>query len=132
MARAKHMERLKELEERFRLLVEASSIGMVVVDAEGIIIMSNPAAESMLGYDKGKLNGLSVDSLLPATQRDLHVRMRAEFLLNPEVRKMGKGRKLEAVTADGRKIPVEVGLNPFLNHGKHVVLASIIDLSGRY
>ena len=131
MARAKHMERLKELEERFRLLVEASSIGMVVVDAEGIIIMSNPSAESMLGYDKGKLNGLSVDGLLPAAQRDLHVRMRAEFLLNPEVRNMGKGRKLEALTADGRKIPVEVGLNPFLNHGKQVVLASIIDLSGR-
>lgn len=131
ITRARQMERLKELEERFRLLVEASSIGMVVVDAEGIIIMSNPSAETMLGYDKGKLNGLSVDSLLPAAIRDLHVRMRAEFLLNPEVRKMGKGRKLEALTADGGKIPVEVGLNPFLNHGKQVVLASIIDLSGR-
>ena len=42
---------------------------------------------------------------------------------------MGKGRKLEALTADGRRIPVEVGLNPFLDHGKQVVLASIIDLS---
>ena len=130
MARASQMERLKELEERFRLLVEASSVGMVVVDAEGFIIMSNPSAESMLGYDKGGLNGLSVDSLLPTSQRDLHARMRTEFLLNPEVRNMGRGRKLEALTTDGRRIPVEVGLNPFLDHGKQVVLASIIDLSG--
>jgi PAS domain S-box-containing protein len=128
MVRAKQMERLKELEERFRLLVEASSIGMVVVDADGFITMSNPAAESMLGYDKGGLDGLSADSLLPTSQRDLHARMRTEFLLNPEVRTMGKGRKLEALTADGRKIPVEVGLNPFLDHGNQVVLASIIDL----
>jgi PAS domain S-box-containing protein len=130
MARASQMERLKELEERFRLLVEASSVGMVVVDTEGLIIMSNPSAESMLGYDKGGLNGLSVDSLLPASQRDLHAHMRTEFLQNPEVRKMGRGRKLEALTADSRRIPVEVGLNPFLDHGKQVVLASIIDLSG--
>jgi PAS domain S-box-containing protein len=131
MARASQMERLKELEERFRLLVEASSVGMVVVDAEGLIIMSNPSAESMLGYDKGGLDGLSVDSLLPASQRDLHVRMRTGFLQNPEVRKMGRGRKLEALTADGRRIPVEVGLNPFMDLGKQVVLASIIDLSRR-
>ena len=74
---------------------------------------------------------LSVDSLLPSAQRSDHARLRAEFLRNPEVRRMGQGRKLEAVTADGRKILVEVGLNPYLDHGKQVVLASIIDLSGK-
>jgi PAS domain S-box-containing protein len=129
MARADQLERLKELEERFRLLVEASSVGMVVVDAEGVILMSNSSAESMLGYTKGGLQGLSVDSLLPSSQRSQHARMRAGFLQNPEVRKMGVGRKLEALTADGRRIPVEVGLNPYLDQGKQVVLASIIDLS---
>ena len=130
MARASQMERLKELEERFRLLVEASSVGMVLVDAEGTIVMSNPAAESMLGYEEGGLDGISVDSLLPSGQRDLHARMRSGFLQNPEVRKMGRGRKLEAVAADGHRIPVEVGLNPFRDNGRQVVLASIIDLSG--
>jgi PAS domain S-box-containing protein len=129
LARADQMARLRELEERFRLLVEASSVGMVVVDAEGVIQMSNSAAESMLGYPEGGLQGLSVDSLLPSVQRSQHARMRADFLLNPEVRKMGVGRKLEALTADGRRIPVEVGLNPYMDHGKQVVLASIIDLS---
>ncbi len=128
-AQANHMRRLKELEERFHLSVEASSVGMLVVDAEGTIILSNTAAESMLGYEKDALQGASVDSLLPPAQRSDHARLRAEFLQNPEVRKMGQDRKLEAVTADGRKILVEVGLNPYLDHGKQVVLASIIDLS---
>jgi PAS domain S-box-containing protein len=128
-ARADHMERLKELEERFRLLVEASGVGMVVVDGEGVILMSNSAAESMLGYPEGGLLGVSVDSLLPPGQRSQHARMRGDYLLNPEVRKMGAGRKLEALTATGRRIPVEVGLNPYLDNGKQVVLASIIDLS---
>ncbi len=39
-----HMQRLKELEERFHLSVEASSVGMLVVDAEGSIILNNTAA----------------------------------------------------------------------------------------
>jgi len=129
MAHAGQMERLRELEERFRLLVEASGVGMVVVNEAGEIVMSNSSAETMLGYPAGGLQGLSVDSLLPATQRSQHARMRASYLQNPEVRKMGAGRKLEALTADGRRIPVEVGLNPYLDHGKQVVLASIIDLS---
>jgi len=128
-ARAEQMERLNELEKRFRLLVEASGVGMVVVNSEGTILMSNSTAESMLGYAKGGLKGLSVDSLLPPEQRTHHASIRAEYLRNPEVRKMGAGRKLEALTADGRRIPVEVGLNPYLDHGKQVVLASIIDLS---
>jgi len=128
-ARAEQMERLNEMEKRFRLLVEASGVGMVVVNAEGTILMSNSTAESMLGYPKDGLKGLSVDSLLPPEQRTHHARIRAEYLRNPEVRKMGVGRKLEAVTAHGRRIPVEVGLNPYLDQGKQVVLASIIDLS---
>ena len=128
-ARAEQMERLSELEKRFRLLVEASGVGMVVVNSEGTILMSNSTAESMLGYPKGGLKGLSVDSLLPPEQRTQHAGIRAEYLRNPEVRKMGAGRKLEALTADGRRIPVEVGLNPYMDHGKQVVLASIIDLS---
>jgi len=129
MAHAEQMERLKELEERFRLLVEASGVGMIVVDDAGMIVMSNSSAESMLGYGAGGLQGLTVDSLLPSTQRSQHARMRASYLQNPEVRKMGAGRQLEALTADGRRLPVEVGLNPYLDHGKQVVLASIIDLS---
>ncbi len=130
-AHAEHIERLKELEERFRLLVEASSVGMVVVDSEGNIIMNNSAAENMLGYPKGGLEGLHVDKLLPPDKRSQHARMRSGFMLNPEAREMGRDRKLEALTADGRRVPVEVGLNPFRDHGKQVVLASIIDLSRR-
>ncbi|MGD8629802.1 MAG: PAS domain S-box protein [Gammaproteobacteria bacterium] len=129
MAHADQMERLKELEERFHLLVEASDVGMIVVDEAGVILMSNTSAEKMLGYPAGGLQGLSVDNLLPPAQRSQHTRMRAGYLQHPEVRKMGAGRKLEALTADGRRIPVEVGLNPYLDHGKQVVLASIIDLS---
>ena len=130
-AHAEHVERLKELEERFRLLVEASSIGMVVVDADGNIIMSNSAAETMLGYNKGGLEGVHVDKLLPPDKRSQHAHMRSGFMRNPESREMGRDRKLEALTANGRRVPVEVGLNPFRDHGKQVVLASIIDLSGR-
>ena len=130
-AHASSMERMKELEERFHRLVEASSIGQLVVDGDGRIEISNPAAERMLGYERGKLEGLKVDVLLPTGLQQKHTRLREQFMQSPEARRMGVGRELEAVRMDGSTIPVEVGLNPYSDHGRPLILASIIDLSDR-
>jgi|GEM_PF-900476 len=131
MARASNMVRMKELEERFHLLVEASSIGQMVVDSDGLIEISNPAAERMLGYEKGELEGMPVDTLLPASLQLKHLQQRKTFMQAPEARKMGEDRKLQAVRKDGSSIPVEIGLNPYTDHGRQLILANIIDLSAR-
>ena len=131
LARASNMERLKELEERFHRLVEASSIGQLVVDSTGRIELSNPSAEDMFGYDRKELEGQSVDILLPGDLQKQHVHLREQYMLDPEPRKMGAGRELLAVTKDGSAISVEVGLNPYSDRGRQLVLVSIIDLTVR-
>jgi PAS domain S-box-containing protein len=131
LARATHMARMKELEERFHRVVEASSIGQLVVDEDGLIEITNPAAERMFGYASGELEGGRVDSLLPAGLRERHVQLRAQFMQAPEARQMGVGRELMAVRNDGSTFPVEIGLTPYTDQGRQLVLVSIIDLSGR-
>ena len=131
MARASSMGRMKELEERFHRLVDASSIGQLVVDNDGRIEISNLAAEHMLGYERGELEGFLVDALLPANLREQHVHHRAQFMQAPEARMMGIGRELEAIRKDASSIPVEVGLTPYKDHDRQLVLVSIIDLSHR-
>ena len=128
-ARAASLERMNELEERFHRLVEASSIGQQVVGETGRIEIANPAAERMLGYDTGELVGLGVDELLPGQLLERNRELREDFMQAPETRQMGAGRELAAVRRDGSVMPVEVGLNPYLDHGRRLVLASIIDLS---
>jgi PAS domain S-box-containing protein len=130
-ARASSLERMKELEQRFHRLVEASSIGQLVVDQDGRIEICNPAAEHMLGYETGELGGASVESLLPARLQERHVREREQFMQASEARKMGKGRELAAVRKDGSLLPVEIGLNPYTDHGRQLVLVSIVDVSER-
>lgn len=130
-ARASSMEQLKELEERFHRLVEASSIGQLVVDNAGRIELSNPAAEDMFGYERGELAGQTVENLLPTEIQKRHTHLRDGYLQSPEARKMGEGRELLAMTKKGLKIPVEIGLNPYSDQGRQLVLVSIIDLSVR-
>ncbi|MDH3561004.1 MAG: PAS domain S-box protein, partial [Gammaproteobacteria bacterium] len=131
MARASSLVRMKELEERFHRLVDASSIGQLVVDSDGRIEISNLAAERMLGYERGELERLLVDTLLPASLHEKHVHYRKQYLQAPEARMMGVGRELVAVRKDGSAIPVEVGLTPYSDQGRQLILVSIIDLSHR-
>jgi len=130
-ARASNLERMKELEERFHHVVDASSIGQLVVDASGRIEISNPAAERMLGYERGTLEGVLVDTLLPAGLQQEHVRQREHYLQAPTARQMGVGRELQAVRKDGTTISVDIGLTPYTDHGRQLVLASIIEHSQR-
>ena len=131
LARASNMERMKELEERFHRVVDASTIGQLVVDGNGRIEITNPAAERMLGYEKGELEGLLVDALLPTDLQQEHARRREHYLQAPAARQMGVGRELQAVRKDGTTIAVEIGLTPYTDHGRQLVLASVIDLTDR-
>ncbi|NNJ94458.1 MAG: PAS domain S-box protein [Halobacteria archaeon] len=129
--RVASMGRMKELEQRFHRLVDASSIGQLVVDSDGRIEISNLAAERVLGYERGELEGVLVDTMLPADLREQHVHHREQYLQEPEARMMGTGRELKAVRKEGSTIPVEVGLTPYTDQDRQLILVSIIDLSHR-
>ena len=128
---AEDMARLKEHEERFHRLVESSGVGQLVVDSEGKIEISNATIELMLGYNKNQLVGSKVEKLLPVHKQQAHLALRQGFLRNPTSRKMGEGRELEARRKDGTLIPVEIGLNPYTDQGRLLVLVNVIDLSKR-
>jgi PAS domain S-box-containing protein len=129
--RAGNLARMKELEERFHRVVEASSIGQLAVNDDGRIELSNPAAERTLGYARGELEGVLVDDLLPRGLQEKHASLRRQFMRAPEARQMGVGRELEAIRKDGTPVPVEIGLTPYQDHGRQLVLVSIIDLTQR-
>jgi len=122
---------LREREERFRLVVEASPNAIVLVDSNGRIAMVNQQAELMFGYPRDELVGAAVEKLLPESLRHAHVGMRREFQKAPEPRQMGGNRDLFGQHKDGHSIPVEVGLSPLRSGADVLVQAVIIDISAR-
>ena len=118
-------------EERFRIAVESSPNGMIMVDREGRIVLVNREIERMFGYSRDELLGSAVEMLVPERFREDHPRHRAAFHRNPQVRAMGIGRELFGVHKDGGEFPVEIGLNPIRTEEGHLVLASVVDISAR-
>jgi PAS domain S-box-containing protein len=121
----------KEAEEKFRLAVEASPSGIVLVNREGNIALANTQTERMFGYDRDELMGKPVEMLLPERFASEHSAYRAKFLAAPEARAMGAGRDLFARRRDGSEFPVEIGLNPIQIPKGLLVLANVVDITER-
>lgn len=123
--------RLQEAQAGFRMLFEANTSGLLVVDAEGRIVMANPAFEAMFGYPLSELIDKPVEILLAEPDRRLHAQWRAAYLHSPASRAMGAGRDLYGTRKNGGIFPLEIGLSPYRDNGQAFVLATIVDISER-
>lgn len=123
--------RLQEAQACFQLLFEANSSGLLVVDAEGQVVMANPAFEAMFYYSVSEVLNRPVEMLLPAQFRSCHARLRKDYLRNPSRRAMGEGRDLYGNRKDGSIFPIEIGLSPYRNNNHVFVVATIVDISER-
>ncbi|MEZ4281275.1 MAG: PAS domain S-box protein [Myxococcota bacterium] len=121
----------KRAEQRFRIAVESSPSGMLMVDASGRILLANREVERLFGYSQGELLGESIEVLVPTRHRKAHPGWRSSFFADPGKRAMGAGRELHGIHKDGREVPVEIGLNPIETDEGLLVLGSVVDVTER-
>lgn len=115
----------------FNLLSEGVSEGIVVINAEKIIVATNTAAEHMFGYKKKELMGKPLDTLIPNRYHHGHDAHVENFIAVSDKRQMGHGRDLFGIRKNGHEFPLEAGLNPFEVYGATYVMALIIDITER-
>lgn len=115
----------------FQLTVEASPAGMLMVDADGRIVLVNAQALEWFGYRREELLGRPVESLVPVSHRDAHARHRAQFQRADSTRPLVNGRNLSARRKDGTELPVDISLHPIDTPAGRLVLANILDASQR-
>jgi PAS domain S-box-containing protein len=93
-------------------LLESAPDGMVIVNAQGQIVLVNSQTEILFGYSRTELVGQPVEILIPPRFERLHVRHRASFLAEPQVRPMGAGLGLFGKRRNGTEFPVDISLSP--------------------
>ncbi|HEX5398994.1 MAG TPA: PAS domain S-box protein [Verrucomicrobiae bacterium] len=121
----------KLADEKFRLTVEASPNGIVLVNAAGQMVLVNSETEKLFGYARAELIGQSVEKLVPERFRGAHPGFRTGFHASPQARAMGAGRELFARRKDGTEFPVEIGLRPIQSAEGTLVLTVIVDITQR-
>ncbi len=112
-------------------LFENATEGIILTDGSGKIVLANPSAEKMFGYDNSELKGKPIEILIPERFRPHHQELREGFHRSPSNRAMGQNRDLYGRRKDGSDIPVEVSLSHYRHEGELFVIAFIVDITRR-
>ena len=121
---AKHQ--LKESRNRYQIQFEQSLDGILITDTKGNIIDANPAAGSILGYDRGNLIACKREDIVDIGDPNYQQAL-AE-------RKESGTYQIETnlIHKEGHKIPVEVSSRAYRTHsGKLRAIVSFRDISQR-
>lgn len=117
--------------DHYGMIFDCAPCAIVLVNAQGVILLVNRQCERLFGYQRVELVGQSVESLLPARFRCGHVGLRQSYLGKPDTRAMGFGRDLLAVRKDGSEFAIEVGISPIETSDGPAVIASLLDVTQR-
>lgn len=112
-------------------LVELVPSGAMIVDQMGTILASNEFINSILGHAGVTLVDRNINEFIPSDIKGGHGSYLKAFFDKPTSRQMGAGRNLTAVTDLGKKIPIEIGLNPVSVDKQLCVLATLVDMTAR-
>ena len=108
-----------------------ATLGILLVDKDGEIILSNQLAERQFGYEEEGLIGLKIEALIPDNAHSRHVNHRTKYFKNPSPRLMGAGRDLFGKRKDGSVFPIEISLNHVRIEEKTAVIAYVSDIRWR-
>lgn len=112
-------------------LFKHATEGIVVVNKEGVIVMLNPKALELFGYENKELVNEKIESLIPRRLSTVHAGHRNSYLDSPHARGMGSSLDLFARRKDGSEFPVEVSLSPFKTSEGQFVVSFVIDVTER-
>src|SRR5262249_60919847 len=105
-------ERLREVEQFYRSVLERAPDAFLVVAADGVIHLANEQCEKLFGYPRAELVGQKVEVLVPDEIRPRHPELRASFHRAHTTRAMGALLELHGRRKDGSLFPVDIALSP--------------------
>jgi PAS domain S-box-containing protein len=128
---AQMQERLRRSEERFRGVLEAAPDAVVIVNAEGEIVLVNRQTEMMFGYARSELLGRPLEFLVPERFHLDHIRRRHEYLADPRTRRMGSVHGLAGRRMNAKEFPVDISLSTLESEEGPLVIAFVREISVR-
>ena len=125
------VERQRANESRLRAVVETAVDGIIMIDGQGQVQSFNGAAERILGWKADEVIGRNINLLMPEPYHSQHDGYLAAYHATGHANIIGKGRDVEALTKDGRVVPIRLAVGRVNLPGAPLYVGFITDISER-
>ena len=123
---------LAQSERRKAAILDSVLDCIVTMDADGLVIEFNAAAERTFGYTKAQAIGRTLaDLIIPPALRAAHTAGLARYLATHEARLLGKIIEITAVRSDGSELPVEMAITAIHSEAAPIFTGVLRDITAR-
>jgi PAS domain S-box-containing protein len=122
---------LLEAASRMQAVVDTAVDGVILIDAQGTVLMFNPACERLFGYAADEVVGQNVRMLMPAPYRQEHDRYLSNYHTTGERKIIGIGREVVGQRKNGTTFPMDLSVGEAKQEGQSVFVGIIHDLTDR-
>ena len=125
---------LRTSENRFRTLLEAAPMGVLMLNREGKIVSANHKAEELFGYPQAEFGNVGLEDLIPLTARDTRSKRGADFvayLLSHSTTAGVSGLELYGQHRGGYMFPLDVALSSIESENEILTIAFVTDVTER-
>jgi len=123
---------LHRSEARRRAIVESALDCILTVDASGLLVEFNPAAERTFGYGRAEVLGRRMEDLvIPPDGREAHRQGFARYLAGEGGGMVGRRVEVTAMRADGCEFPAELSVTPTRVYDELFFTAYLRDITDR-
>jgi PAS domain S-box-containing protein len=114
-----------------RAVVETAADGIILIDADGRILMFNPACETLFKYSASAVIGHNVKMLMPGHYREEHDHYIGNYHRTGVRRIIGIGREVKGQRSDGTIFAMHLSVGEARQDGESIFVGVIHDLTER-
>ncbi|MBF0421448.1 MAG: PAS domain S-box protein [Magnetococcales bacterium] len=122
---------LQRSEATLRAMVANAVNGIVSIDASGLVVAFNAAAERLFGYAATEMIGNKVNILMPSPFREEHDDYLKDYQQTGTAKVIGIGREVVARKKDGTVFPIDLAVSEFVLDHMPLYVGMITDISQR-
>ena len=111
-------------------IITSSADAIISIDGSGEIVLFNPAAEKLFGYQSDQIIGKNVSVLMPENEREAHDKYVSESELYA-TRIINKVRELQGLRKDGSLFPLELNVSRMEHHTEPHFIGICRDITER-
>lgn len=120
-----------EQAQRLRMIVDNMAEGLMIIETSGAIQYANPACDSYLGYEAGRLAGHAIGDLLAAPLAQEYISWFASCAADPDGAPRCGAREVAIRQRDGAAREMDLTVTPMRVAGEQVFIGLLHDISHR-